>query len=174
MTRDYKREFVDEVNAAAGYDVAARLKASRYTTDPALKRRLADAIGERDGRDFATFSDAAAWLFSEQGGFPALPHPPAAATASAGRRGRRRDRLGPGRGTVGPLTALPGGSTDAGHVPGRAYSLAELDESRDAALYCSLCCGVIEPGSPMTHNADARGGFCFYHPGCADAPEALA
>jgi hypothetical protein len=95
--------------------------------------------------------------------------------ASAGRRGRHRDIRRPGRATaLGPLTAVPGSSTTGEHAPGRAYDLAELDESRGAELRCALCAGVIEPGTPMTYYADARGGFCFYHPGCAVVPEALA
>jgi hypothetical protein len=98
-----------------------------------------------------------------------------AVTASAGRRGRRRDVRRPGRATaLGPLTAVPASSTGAEHAPGRAYDPADLDEPRGAELCCALCAGVIEPGTPMTYYADARGSFAFYHLCCAVVPEALA
>jgi hypothetical protein len=97
------------------------------------------------------------------------------ATASAGRRGRKRDIRRPGRATaLGPLTAVPSSSTGDERAPGRAYDLAELDESRGAELCCALCAGVIESGGPMTYYADSGGGFAFYHVSCALVPEALA
>lgn len=72
------------------------------------------------------------------------------------------------------LTALPGGSTVNESTSARGYTLAELDESHDHVLSCSLCAGVIKPGDPMTYRADSAGGFGFFHPVCGLAPEALA
>jgi hypothetical protein len=69
------------------------------------------------------------------------------------------------------LTALP---ASTGGTLARAYPLTELDESHDDVLSCSLCAGVVEPGEPMTYRADSAGGFQFFHPDCALAPEALA
>jgi hypothetical protein len=172
MTRDYRQDFVDEVNAAAGYDVTAWLKATGYTPNPEHQRRIANALGDMAGRYFATFSEAVDWLFSDEGQqrieqqqigekFAARLRDPSRATVRLPRRTT----------ALGALTALPGGSTGTGHAPARAYDLAELDESREHVLSCSLCAGVIEPGAPLTYYADTRGGFSFYHPDCALALE---
>jgi len=56
--------------------------------------------------------------------------------------------------------APPGGSA-------RIYTLAELDESRDDALSCCECGGVINPWAPMTYDVAGRAGYSFYHPVCA-------
>lgn len=172
MSRDYKQEFIDEVNADAGYDVTAWLKATGYTPNPEHQRRVANALGDMAGRYFATFSEAVDWLFSDEGQqqivqrriaeeFAARLHDPSAPPARRPRRTTAR----------GKLTALPGGTASTGRSPARAYTLAELDESRERVLSCSLCCGVIEPGAPLTYYADTRGGFSFYHPDCAPALE---
>jgi hypothetical protein len=68
----------------------------------------------------------------------------------------------------GVLTVLPGGKD----ATARPYTLADLDESRDDALGCALCAGVIEPGAPMTYRIAGEGGFLFFHPDCGLVPTA--